>query len=138
MGYFLSLIFSLYNANTDINYANYDLNVDNIMMRDMESSIFDIEYDFGDRTIWITNYGYIPTITRFSKSYTKISVEGLQKSFGYNNLSQIPFEEKGMVTKGSKKVYFSARSFPDMPDACLEILGKRYKLLENERSLVLG
>ncbi len=96
MGYFLSLIFSLYNANTDINYTNYDLNVDNIMMRDMESSIFDVEYDFGDRTIWITNYGYIPTITRFSKSYTKISIEGGQKSFGYNNLSQLPFEEKGI------------------------------------------
>jgi hypothetical protein len=96
MGYFLSLLLSLYNANKDIYYTNYDLNMDNIMMRSMENPIFDVEYNFKDKTVWVTNYGYIPTITRFSKSYTKISVEGLHKSFAYNNLTQIPFEEKGI------------------------------------------
>ena len=96
IGYFLSLLLSLYNANKEIYYTNYDLNMDNIMMRSVDNSIFDVEYNFKDKPVWVTNYGYIPTFTRFSKSYTKISVDGIPKSFGYNNLTQIPFEEKGI------------------------------------------
>jgi hypothetical protein len=96
MSYFLSLVLSLYNANKDISYTNYDLNIENIMMKNMSVSMFDVEYNFEDENLWVTNYGYIPTITRFSKSYTKILFENVPKSFGYNNLSQIPFEEKGI------------------------------------------
>jgi hypothetical protein len=94
--YFISLLLSLYNANKDIAFANYDLNLDNIMMRKCSSEIFDVEYDFENRSLWITNRGYIPTMTRFSKSYINILIDNIPKSFGYNNISQLPFEPKGI------------------------------------------
>jgi hypothetical protein len=96
LNYYLSLLHSLSDANKKIQYSNYDLNVDNIMMRNMNSAIFDVEYIFDDKSIWVTNYGFIPTITRFSKSYCKIPIGNIPKSFGYNNISQIPFENKGI------------------------------------------
>lgn len=96
LSYYISLLLSLNNANKDLMYANYDLNLDNIMMKYMGNAIFDVEYNLNDFNIWITNYGYVPTITRFSKSYVKIMVENMPKSFGYNNISQIPFESKGI------------------------------------------
>lgn len=96
MEYYISLLLSLYNANNDVNFANYDLNLDNIMMRKVSDANFDVEYEFDDRIVWITNKGYVPTMTRFSKSYINISIDGIPKSFGYNNVTQLPFETKGI------------------------------------------
>jgi hypothetical protein len=94
--YFVSLLLSLYNANKDTNFANYDLNLDNIMMRKCSNEPFDVEYEFENRNLWITNRGFVPTMTRFSKSYIKILIDNVPKSFGYNNVSQLPFESKGI------------------------------------------
>jgi len=94
--YYIALLLSLYNANKDVNFANYDLNLDNIMMRKVSNNKFDVEYEFDDRIIWITNNKYVPTMTRFSKSYINIFIEEIPKSFGYNNISQLPFETKGI------------------------------------------
>jgi len=96
VSYYISILLALSNANKDILYTNYDLNLDNIMMRNMNNPIFDVEYNFNNSNVWVTNYGYVPTITRYSKSYTKVYVENVLKSFGYNNISQIPYEPKGI------------------------------------------
>lgn len=98
LSYYLSILFSLHNANREFRYTNYNLCIENIMMKTMSQNSFDVEYLFGDKKFFVTNHGYIPVIMKQTKSYVKVIVDGQNKSFGYNNTHDIPFETQGIYT----------------------------------------
>lgn len=96
LAYYMSIILAIYKTNKDCEYTHYNLTPQNILMRPVQSKKFDVEYTFREIPFRITNYGYIPTITNHLKSYIRINVDGTKKSFGYNDVTQMPSESKGI------------------------------------------
>lgn len=98
LAYYLSILLALYNANLEFSYTNYELIPKNILMKPFKNKIFDVEYGFENESLWITNYGCVPIIANNDKSYVKVMADGKLRSFGYNNVDAIPFEDKGIFT----------------------------------------
>ena len=96
LSYFLCILMTLYTANKEFNYTNYSLTCKAITMKFITASTFDVEYKFEGDTLWISNNKYIPLIKDNSTSYVKLVVDDTLKSFGYNNLEDIPYEAKGV------------------------------------------
>ena len=94
--YYLSIILSIYQANHSCGYTHYGLTPADIFMKPAEEKDYETEYQFRSTNIYINNGVYIPLITNHHKSYVNISIDGNSKSFGYNNIDDIPFEFKGI------------------------------------------
>lgn len=98
LSYFVSILFSLYNAHKEFEYTHYELSPTNIIMKPIHNYPFDVEYNYDGMTCWVTNYGYVPLITNHNKSYVKVIADEKLKSFGYNDHNVVPFETKGIYT----------------------------------------
>jgi hypothetical protein len=94
--FYLSILLSIYMANHKFSYTHYGLSCDDILMKPVENTSFDVEYKFRSNTVYINNTNYIPLITSQEKSYVKINIDENDKSFGYNDIGEIPFESKGI------------------------------------------
>jgi len=94
--YYLSILLSIYQANHTCNYTHYNLKPSDILMKPVDEKEYETEYQFRGRNIYINNSHYIPLITNNHKSYINITLDGTNKSFGYNNIEDIPFEFKGI------------------------------------------
>lgn len=94
--FYISVLLAIYTANHKFEYTHYGLTCDNIIMKPVENTNFDVEYTFRNKTVYITNKNYIPIITGQEKSYVRLNIDGTDKSFGYNNVDEIPFEFKGI------------------------------------------
>jgi len=94
--FYLSILLSIYTAHKYFEYTNYCLSCDTILMKPQENISFDVEYYFRNSRLFINNKDYVPLITNNEKSYVKMKVNNNVKSFGYNNIEDIPFEFKGI------------------------------------------
>ena len=94
--FYISILLSIYSAHKYFEYTNYGLTCDNILMKPQENVSFDVEYHFRNNRLFINNRNYVPLITNNEKSYVKMKVDNNLKSFGYNNIAEIPFESKGV------------------------------------------
>jgi len=100
LSYYLQVIFSLKYANDYYEYSHYDLHSKNVLVRNVSSEEFDIEYDYDDgKKIWIRSpLGTIATIIDYSTSFISIKADEKVYNFGYNNYEEVPFEQVGIYT----------------------------------------
>jgi hypothetical protein len=94
--YYLSILLTIYQANHTCSYTHYNLTPSDIFMKPVEEKEYETEYQFRGRNLYITNGHYIPLIANHHKAYVNITLDGTSKSFGYNNIDDIPFEFKGV------------------------------------------
>lgn len=94
--FYLSILLSIYSAHKCFEYTNYGLTCDDILMKPQENVSFDVEYFFRNNRLYVNNKNYVPLLSSNEKSYVKMQVDGVMKSFGYNNKEDIPFEFKGI------------------------------------------
>jgi hypothetical protein len=97
---YLQVIFSLKYANDYYDYAHYDLHSKNVLIRNVSTEEFDIEYEYDDgKKIWIRSpNGSVATIIDYSTSFISIKADEKVYNFGYNNYEEVPFEQVGIYT----------------------------------------
>ena len=94
--FYISVLLAIYNAYHSFEYTHYGLSCEDILMKPLENISFDVEYLFRKSKVYVNNKNYVPIITNQDKSYVRLNVDGIDKSFGYNNTDDIPFEFKGI------------------------------------------
>lgn len=98
LSHYLSILLAIYYANHVNEYSHYNLTSDDILMKPIDESDSQTEYNFRKVKVYINNHGFIPMITNHDKSYIRLNVDDSLTSFGYNDTSEIPFENKGIYS----------------------------------------
>lgn len=98
LSYYVSILFALQTANEELSYTHYNLTPESIVMRYVSDKTFVCEYILNNCIYWLNLYKYVPIIINNDRAYVKVKADEYMRSFGYNDVNEIPFENKGIYT----------------------------------------
>jgi hypothetical protein len=128
--FYLSVLLSVYSAHKYFEYTNYGLTCETVLMKPQENVSFDVEYHFRNNQLFINNKNYVPLITNNEKSYVKMKVDSTMKSFGYNNIDDVPFEFKGIYCDRAFPItdaYSLLQSIIKTTEKCNPTISEKFK-----------